>query len=287
MEVAKTGRRVRKPGQDFELSDEELLVTPASMLSSGQRKRRRQLKRRQRSAAKAAQASKESHRGGKTRVGTCQGYNRAGEACKAYAVKGANHCLSHLNDAEKAQLGMKTLQEQGTEVRIARSQGREKISALATMREVAETAAEKILKRQFAVLGLEFVGFDEEGQPVIIDHGPEAGLVLHGVSKEGDVVVSKHADLAGQFTFSEKLWDRIYGKPRQTTVVEGGVRPVQVQPVRNVERAQKVASMLHHVGAIPHDHEGRRRSQPSEPAQEPGPKELDQSSNVTPLKREQ
>lgn len=125
------------------------------------------------------------------------------------------------------------------------------------MRATMEVALSKLLTRYFLAIGMEFSGFDEEGNPIVIDNGAEKGICLHGESKEGYINVSEHPDLQVQVQVIEKLFDRVYGKSRQTTVLEGGVNPIQIKPVRSVDRARQIASIIQRTGAVPH--EGRRR----------------------------
>lgn len=254
--------RVRKPGSSFDLSDEELINAPAKLLTPEQRKRRRSL-RQSRAAANRARARKEREASGRAKVIFCQGTKKDGEPCQNYAVTGCKHCVNHLNSAERAKTGIRHPSEIKQENRLrAREINGQTLNAPQTARQVMEVAVEKLLQRYFKAVGLEFQGFDEQGMPVVYDHGAEAGLHLHGESKEGYIEMSNHPDLVSQIQVIEKLWDRVYGRPKQTQVLEGGSKPVQIQPVRSVERAQRVAGLLRSVGAIPH--EGRRRIEPSE-----------------------
>lgn len=277
---------------DVQFTDEELLALPANSLTRSERSRRRRVRRRLKEAKeqerKARQIANEPHRTGTpkkkvTPANRCHGSNKAGNPCGAPAVKGAKHCLSHLNDAEKAKLGKKTFQESGTEGRRLRN--RTGMNAPAMMRSVVEVAVEKLIMRYFAALGLEFIGYDDDGNPIVLDNGIERGICLHGESKEGDIVMTDYPDLAAQIQVMEKLMDRTYGKPKQTQILEGGQRPIKVQPVRSMERAQEVADLLQRVGAV------HSRRQELEAAHEPIDIELsdhpapESNGNVVPLKR--
>lgn len=118
------------------------------------------------------------------------------------------------------------------------------------MKSVVEVATERLIARYLGALGLEFIGFDEDGNPIVLENGMEKGVRIYGESKDGDIVMTDYPDLMAQIQVMEKLMDRTYGKPKQTNVIEGGSKPIKVQPVRSAERSQEVASLLQRVGAI-------------------------------------
>lgn len=270
--------QIRRPGEDFLLTDEELLNSPVKMLSRTQRRRRRQLKNNRDKQTTRARRADRKKRGG-AKIKFCMGQRKDGEDCSRYALTGAKHCVAHLTEDEKKRLGKQNKPDgHGFEKNV--SPGRPQTSANAPLmiKQVVESAVEKLVRRYFAALGIEFVGFDEEGQPVIVDHGFSKGLKLHGESKEGTIHMSQYPDLVAQIAVIEKLIDRTYGKPRQTQVIEGGIQPIKVQPVRSPERAKEVAALLGRTGAIPH--EGRQRREPAK-AVETAP-----ASNVSPIRRE-
>lgn len=237
---------VRKPGAEFTLTDEELLAAPPRMLSSRQRRRRRLLKR---DIYQARTRARELERknGTAARLKQCQGYTKKGDPCSRPSMNGAKHCRIHLNDAELAKLNLRP----SYELMKTRVNPTKKIPGPVLMREVTEVAVEKLVHRYFLAVGLEFVGFDVDNNPIVIDKGVKKGICLHGESKDGYVEMSEYPDLVAQVQIMEKLLDRVYGKPKQTQVLEGGIKPVQVQPVRSVERAQGMAAMLQRSGALP------------------------------------
>lgn len=240
---------IRKPGESWELSDQEILAAPSAMLSRAQRARRRNLKRKIADERRAEQRLAR-RQGRAARLATCMGYTKTGRPCESPPMAGVKHCRVHLNDAERAKLGMPTIFEEKERERL-RVKPRSKTTAPALMREVTEVAVEKLVYRYFRAVGLEFVGFDEIGNPIVLDKGVQRGICIHGESKDGDIHMSEYPDLAAQVQIMEKLFDRVYGKPKQTQVLEGGVRPVQVQPVRTIERAQGMAEILARSGALP------------------------------------
>lgn len=273
--------QTRKPGQPFELSDEELLVAPVRMLDAAQRRRRRQLKNNV-AKQKTRKARLDRVARGGVKIGKCQGYTKKGDPCEAYAITGAKHCGSHLNDAEKVKLGRPALYEQAKGKRTGPV---ERVgNAPRMMKQIVEAAAEKLMQRYFKSLGMEFVGFDQDDNVIIIDHGVQKGICIHGESKDGYIEMSSYPDMAAQVQIMEKLMDRVYGKPKQTQVLEGGDKPIQVTPVRTVERSQNMAALLHRVGAIPH--EGRARRDTNTHDSDGTPVRTGETSNVRPLRGE-
>ena len=238
--------RIRKPGEAFELTDEELLAAPVRMLSPEQRRKRRRL--RNNISKDKTRANRKARRNGDlgsiTKIKTCQGIRKNGEKCEAYALTYAKHCTAHLTQEERERLGV---------IEPDRSSGgrpKQKINANQLMREVVEKAMHKVVKPHLDALGAEFVGFDEDGNVVVRDLGPDAGLMLYGESKDGDINMTNFPDIGGRIQAAEKLLDRTYGKPRQTQVIEGGVNPVQVQPVRSVDRAREVIGLVSQLGMV-------------------------------------
>jgi hypothetical protein len=57
---------------------------------------------------------------------------------------------------------------------------------------------------------------------------PGGGVKVHGESKEGHIVVSDHLDLGAMQEAAERLWNRVYGKPKQSTEITGpGGGPIE------------------------------------------------------------
>lgn len=240
--------RVRKPGQGFELTEDELLSAPARMLTPEQKKQRIAINKRE-SDRRRSEARVKRMASGKAQLIFCSGENSKGDPCSRPCMEGAKHCYQHLTYEEQIKLKVVKKHKPKKEVGALNTTP----NAVATMRNVVETAIDKIVGRYFAALGLKFVGFDEDGDAVVQDLGMDQGLVLHSASKDGVVKISKFPDLAAQVAVMEKLLDRVYGKPKQTQVLEGGVKPVQVEPTRTADRAIEVASLLQKFGAIPNE----------------------------------
>jgi acyl-CoA reductase-like NAD-dependent aldehyde dehydrogenase len=78
-------------------------------------------------------------------------------------------------------------------------------------------------------LGIRIVFLPDDKDPAIVH--PTAimdptsqGTVLYGVSKDGQVIITKHKDLEAQQRAAERLFDRVYGKPKQTNIIAGAAQ---------------------------------------------------------------
>ena len=231
-------------------------VVILAQLSPAQLTMRRNLRtsklKRERQRRRAEQAAAT---GGLPGFRQCTGSNFInGKQCRMPAIEGMDTCMKH---------APKEFRNEFAPGAGISSAGKRK--APEVIREVVEVAAAAVVKPYFDSLGIVFEGYDTEtGEPVVTYTG--GGLMLHGESKDGDIIMTDYENLLARVQVAERLLDRVYGKPRQTTVLEGGVAPIRVQPVRTEERAQQVAALLSHAGALPpaqKPHEGRRRAKPS------------------------
>ena len=266
----KTGQRIRKPGAPNDIDDNTLRDTTSPdvlvTLTPDQLIRRRRL--RQRQAAEARKMRKEIAEKDKSVLTAtsrfCISSNERGEPCEHRHIIGSDYCQWHMEAAERERLGVRDPREGAGRPRAPI------VKAPELLRQIVESQAQSIISPYFEALGLELMGYDEEtGQPVCreIEGG---GLRLYGTSKDGDIQMSDYRDIAGMVAVAEKLLDRVYGKPKQSTTIEGGLQPIKVQPVRSEERAIEVASILAAARALPPapaptdvPHDGRRRRQPS------------------------
>jgi hypothetical protein len=267
---ARTERPIRAPGASpTDLDDAQLrdVTDPdvLTLLSPLQLKRRRLL--RQQAARKRRKERQRLARrvGYKATHMLCAGENTDNEPCESRRVTGSDYCAWHMDESERKRLSV--LVPGG----ISRKQ-----RAPELLRQVMEVAQLKIIEPYLDALGIEVIGFDQEtNEPILRDTG--GGLTLHGESKDGDIVLTPYPDVVGRIAAAEKLFDRVYGKPKQTTQLEGGVTPIKVQPVRSIDRAQAVADILMQARAIPDStpapatpHEGRQRRQSADVIDMPG-----------------
>jgi hypothetical protein len=198
----------------------------------------------------------------------CTGKTKAGKRCKAKPLKGQPTCLAHADAETRESVGFGGSQPNAGRPKRPR--------ATDLQRAVVEAAAEKLLEPYMKALGLEVEWkYDEDGRPApVVTQGVYGGvgLVVHGESKDGDIVVSEHEDLLGQIGVVEKMFDRVFGKPKQTQEIagpDGG--PVRIDVPRTAQRASAVARILAGASALPSSgpHEGRRRPAAPAPAKAP------------------
>lgn len=167
---------------------------------------------------------------------------KAGTVIEGVAVKG-NFCRAHDPDLpESARFG-------------SRAQAKEaaKLGGRPPMPKPTDIARRLIEENELALqrpywrtLGYDVV-IGEEGLELI--QLQAGGAKVHGESKEGDIVPSDIDDLGAQQEAAERLWNRVYGKPKQTqeiTGAEGG--PVEIVPVTRA-KAKQVKGVLGLVGA--------------------------------------
>ena len=81
--------------------------------------------------------------------------------------------------------------------------------------------------------------------PTAVIDPDSLGTVLYGVSKDGHVVISRHKDIEAQQRAAERLFDRVYGKPKQTNVIAGAQNADDPQLVPFDDKRQaEVAAIL-------------------------------------------
>jgi hypothetical protein len=115
------------------------------------------------------------------------------------------------------------------------------------MRQMVEEGVEQILAPYFRTLGLKLErGDDGRLHPVLDATG---GAKIFGESKEGDINMTDFDDLGAMIGAAEKLLDRVYGKPKQSTELtgaEGGA--VEIVPVSR-DKAKSIGGIIAGVGA--------------------------------------
>ena len=240
-------RRLRRPGEPPNLSDDELRdcqdpdvlasMSPAQLRERRLlRKREAEVNRRKRRAIAEAEGEL-----GPDADRYCCGIKANGEPCWRKKVMGSDFCPGHISREEARTLGVRHMREV---VRPRKANGPE------VLRLIFEQAADEIIKPYFEAFGLELLGFDElTNEPIIVKNGQR--LKLYGESKDGDIEMSVYDDIGGMIQVAERLLDRVYGKPRQTTQIEGGTRPVRVEPVASEDHARRVAELLAAQRALP------------------------------------
>lgn len=263
-----TAPRVRKPGMSNSISDDTLRDSNSpdvlATLTPDQLKRRRDLRRQQTAAAREVRRKEaaKSSKSKRNKTIYCIGRKTNGDPCMSKHVIGSDYCSWHMTIVERERLGVRDPGE-------APRQMSAQVKAPELLRQIVEMNVQSIIAPYFEGLGLELVGYDEDTGEPVVRRREGGGLKLYGESKDGDIVMTPYDDIGGMVAIAEKLLDRIYGKPKQSTTIEGGMTPIKVQPVRSEERAIEVAAILAQARALPAapettvPHEGRRRAQPS------------------------
>jgi hypothetical protein len=194
-----------------------------------------------------ARKAKAGKRGchGKTKKGTLcnasalrkgtiiDGVTVAGGYCRAHAAElsGMSRFGSHAQAREAAKLGGRPPMPKPSEV----------------MRNLIEEGIEQILAPYFRTLGLKLEQGDDGRLHPVVD--PTGGAKIFGESKEGDINMTNFDDLGAHIAAAEKLLDRVYGKPKQSTELtgaEGGA--IEIVPVSR-EKARQVGGIIAAVGA--------------------------------------
>lgn len=157
----------------------------------------------------------------------CEGTNRRGRPCSAAAVRAEKgdprYCLSHQPEETREALGFGGSQPGAGRPRNERP--------LDLARQLVIDNAHAFLRPYLRTLGLDF---DDAGQVV---PSPDGGAVLVGRDKEGGVFPSDVEDLGAKIAAAERLFDRVFGKPRQAlehTGEDGG--PIQTEGALDVRK---------------------------------------------------
>jgi hypothetical protein len=145
--------------------------------------------------------------------------NAAGTPCRAAALTTGTTCLAHADEETRA--SMRFGGSQPGSGRKPRPKPDE------VTRRLIEDNEAVLMAPHFRALGYEIVRDGEELRLVAVENG---GAKLYGTSKDGDVCVSNHDDLGAMQQAAERLWDRVYGRPRQRQEITGeGGGPVAVE----------------------------------------------------------
>lgn len=188
----------------------------------------------------------------------CTGQTKYGGGCAAPAMIGEAFCYAHHPDPKVRAAHRETLA-----LAAENSGGVSAPSPLQMARAATEKAAVHMVQPYLRSIGLEARVVDGEIEFVETEGG---GAKLFAASKDGLVRVSDHDDLGAQMAAVEKLLDRVFGKPKQTTEMTGsGGGPIRAEVVSTSDRAAEVARILAEAGALPghsSPHEGRRRPSP-------------------------
>lgn len=173
---------------------------------------------------------------------SCHKENRKGGPCGAPVIKGSDPpvCISHADEETKRSAGFGGAQP---------GSGRPALpKPTEIMRRLVEQHVEAVIGPHFRTLGFEVVR-DANGE-LSIQASENGGAKVFGESKEGVVRISEYDDLGAHIAAAEKLLDRVYGRPKQTTELTGeGGGPVELVPVA-MDRKASVVGVLAGAGAV-------------------------------------
>lgn len=94
-----------------------------------------------------------------------------------------------------------------------------KVRPMEVERKLMEEYALAWMRPYWRALGFE-VCMAEDGGLYLVER-EEGGAKIYGESKEGDINMTEHDDLGAQIAAAEKLRDRVFGRPKQTTEISG------------------------------------------------------------------
>lgn len=142
----------------------------------------------------------------------CAGTTKKGQPCKAMPLKGRDTCLAHSDPDTRASVGfVPEAGKLGGRPRIPRP--------TEVLREIVESDVLAFIEPELRILGLE-VAYDEDDRPRL-RRREGGGAKLYASSKDGDTVVSSYEDLAAMAAAANRIFDRVYGRPRQAVEHSG------------------------------------------------------------------
>lgn len=144
-------------------------------------------------------------------TGTVKSGPRKGQRCGAWAMKGHLVCLGHADQKTR-----ETMRFGGAQPGAGRPK---KLKPMDIEREVMERYVLAWMRPYWRALGFD-VGIADDGS-LYLTELPEGGAKIYGESKEGDINMTEYDDLGAQITAAEKLRDRVFGRPKQTTEISG------------------------------------------------------------------
>lgn len=150
----------------------------------------------------------------KKRCGQLSGKKNAkGGLCGAWPLKGQTVCLAHADADIRASVGFTP--------DAGNAGGRpRRLKPMEIERNLMERYALAWMRPYWRILGFE-VAIDQEDGELYLTESAAGGAKIFGESKEGHVRMSDYDDLGAQMAAAEKLRDRVFGRPKQTTEVTG------------------------------------------------------------------
>lgn len=186
-------------------------------------------------------------------MAACTGTTKVGKPCGASALTAGKEIDGVIVSGKFCRAHDPTLPESSRFGSRAQAKEAAKLAGRPPLPKPTDIARRLIEQNEMALqrpywrtLGYDVVRGEDGLELVPLTHG---GAKLHGESKNGEIVPSPVEDLGAQQEAAERLWNRVYGKPKQTQEIsgpEGG--PVEVVPVAR-EKASQVGGILKAVGA--------------------------------------
>lgn len=182
----------------------------------------RRLARLQAKAKVKAERSNSKPTNRRRRAPRCEAITKRGYPCRAKGV-------THDPDTGKLLCRIHAATEEERKVLMAQARairGQHKLKPHELMRQVIESNPIAFMQPYLDALGIRVVMVPDPNDPGLLHPtavmDPSAnGATLYGVSKEGEVVISRHKDIEAQQRAAERLFDRVYGKPKQTNIIAG------------------------------------------------------------------
>lgn len=143
----------------------------------------------------------------------CHATNKQGEPCAAAPLTGKNYCGAHDPELpESSRFGSvaqaKEAAKLGGRPRNPRPTER--------LQQIVEENLHVFLRPHLLTLGLEI---NADGSISPTNGG--MGARMFGESKDGEIVASEYEDLGAQIEAVEKVFNRVYGRPKQVSEVSG------------------------------------------------------------------
>lgn len=172
----------------------------------------------------------------------CTGTTRKGNPCAAHPLKGRDVCLSHADADTRASVGF--VPEAGN------LGGRPRLPRPTEIgRQLAERHAIHLWRPHYRALGL-YLNDDGTTTPL------EKGAVIVHQGEATDV-----EDLGAQQAAAERIFDRIFGKPKQATEVSGpDGKPLGAMFVTDPNLAEDARALLRRAASAGSDEPGGPRA---------------------------
>lgn len=182
---------------------------------------------------------------------TCKAKTKAGKRCQRWPMQGSEYCNTAGHDPEAlASVGFGS-HAQAREAGIQGGRPRLKRPTEIAQQLIEDNIA-VILRPHFRTLGFD-VEITGEGE-LRLTESEDGGAKIYGESKDGVIRVSALDDLGAMIAAAERLLDRVYGKPKQSTELTGADGgPIEHDHIgipSDADFHREVAGLLSEAGAL-------------------------------------